>query len=111
VVVELLEQHEQQQCNDHPDGGFGKHIIHENSSDADASFPIVSNADFTRNKQAVPRTPTHEAALESLSRHYNGFLFLTRTNKQQRTPGTARNGFTRLTIRWLMCGCPTEYQG
>jgi hypothetical protein len=35
MVVELLEQHEQQQCDDHPDGRLGKHIIHENSSDAD----------------------------------------------------------------------------
>jgi hypothetical protein len=47
VVVELLEQHEQQQRDDHPDGGFGKHIIHEDSSDANASFPNFSKADFT----------------------------------------------------------------
>jgi hypothetical protein len=43
MVVELLEQHEQQQRDHHPDGGFGKHIIHENSSDADRT-----NTNFCR---------------------------------------------------------------
>jgi hypothetical protein len=40
MVVELLEQHKQQQRDHHPYGGFGKHIIHENSSDAGASLQI-----------------------------------------------------------------------
>jgi hypothetical protein len=69
VVVELLEQHEQQQRDHHPDGGFGKHIIHENSSDADASFPIVSNADFTaisRRCHALPRASPLRILVPSL---------------------------------------------
>jgi hypothetical protein len=64
VIVELLEQHEQQQRDDHPDGGFGKHIIHENSSDAHASFteyrttilPAISGGRHAR-PSSLPKKP------------------------------------------------------
>jgi hypothetical protein len=70
VVVELLEQHEQQQRDDHPDGGFGKHIIHEDSSDANASFPIFSKADFT-----ALSSPCHARPPMVPMLHYKRFLF------------------------------------
>jgi hypothetical protein len=63
VVVELFEQHEQQQRDDHPDGGFGKHIIHENSFDATSIFTYTETpillVDFTRNALGVPHTARH----------------------------------------------------
>jgi hypothetical protein len=34
MAIELLVQHQQEQYHDYPDGGFGKHVIHENSLDA-----------------------------------------------------------------------------
>jgi hypothetical protein len=40
----LLEQHEQQQGYDNPDGGFGKHVIHENSLDARAPVTCSRNS-------------------------------------------------------------------
>ncbi|MNU56507.1 hypothetical protein D3C71_456040 [compost metagenome] len=44
MTVELLEQHEQQQQYDYPDGRFGKHVIHEDSLDAvRISLPIARN--------------------------------------------------------------------
>jgi hypothetical protein len=48
MVVELLEQHEQQQCDYHPDGGFRKHVIHENSSDARASLQILERRFYSQ---------------------------------------------------------------
>jgi hypothetical protein len=47
----------------------------------------------------VPRTPAREARFEALSRHYNGFLFPTRTNKHISARHDGVSGFTKLTIR------------
>jgi hypothetical protein len=42
MAIELLEQHEQQQQYDDPDGRFGKHVIHEDSLDAVRIFFAIA---------------------------------------------------------------------